>query len=76
MALAASQGWTLHQMDVNTIFLHGFLKEEVFLEQPQGFEVHDPKSHVCRLKKDLYGLKQAPRAWYERLDAYMQQMGF
>ena len=43
VALVASQGWSLHQMDVKTAFLHGFLKEEVFVEQPQGFEVHDPK---------------------------------
>lgn len=41
VALVASQGWSLHQMDVKIAFLHGFLKEEVFVEQPQGFAVHD-----------------------------------
>jgi hypothetical protein len=41
-----------------------------------GFEVHGRESHVCRLKKALYGLKQAPRAWYSRIDAYLQQLGF
>jgi len=46
VALAASQGWSLHQMDVNTAFLHGFLKEEVFVEQLQDFDVHDPKTRV------------------------------
>ena len=56
-------GWKIHQMDVKTTFLNGFLQEEVYLEQPQGFEIYERDSHVCRLKKALYGLKQAPRAW-------------
>ena len=41
IALAASQGWNLHQMDVKTTFLHGSIKEEVYVEQPEGFEIHD-----------------------------------
>eukprot|EP00253_Pinus_taeda_P001575 PITA_01575 len=69
-------GWKIHQMDVKTAFLNGFIQEEVYIEQPQGFEVHGKKSHVCRLKKALYGLKQAPRAWYSRIDTYLQGMGF
>jgi len=60
ISLAASQGWKLHQMDVKTMFLHGSIKEEVYVEQPEGFEIYDRKSHVCRLKKALYGLKQEP----------------
>eukprot|EP00253_Pinus_taeda_P004278 PITA_04278 len=63
-------------MDVKTAFLHGFFKEEVYLEQPQGFEVQDRRTHVCRLKKALYGLKQAPRAWYEIIDSYLMKLGF
>ena len=65
-----------HQMDVKTAFLNGFIQEEVYIEQPQGFEVHGKESHVCRLKKALYGLKQAPRAWYSRIDMYLQELGF
>ena len=76
IALAGSQGWNLHQMDVKTAFLHGSIKEEVYVEQPEGFEIDDRKSHVCRLKKALYGLKQAPRAWYERIDSYLMKLGF
>lgn len=68
IALDASQGWSLHQMDVNTAFLHGSLKEEVYLEQLEGFEVQDRRTHVCRLKK-------APRAWYERIDNYLRTLG-
>lgn len=76
VASAASQGWTLHQMDVKSAFLHGFHKEEVFVEQPQGFEEHDRETLVCRLKKALYGLKQAPRACYARIDSYLIKLGF
>ena len=46
-------------MDVKTAFLNGLLQEEVYLEQPQGFEVHGRDPYVCRMKKSLYGLKQA-----------------
>ena len=48
----------------------------MYVEPPQGFEIHGRESHVCRLKKALYGLKQAPRAWYSRIDSYLQRMGF
>jgi hypothetical protein len=64
ISLAASMGWILHQMDVETAFLNGLIEEEVYIEQPQGFEVHPRETHVCRLKKALYGLKQAPRDRY------------
>ena len=63
-------------MDVKTAFLHGTIKEEVYVEQPLGFEVQDQDTHVCRLKKALYGLKEAPRAWYKRIDSYLKKLGF
>ena len=66
----------VYQMDVKSTFLNGELEEEVYIEQPQGFEQSDHGDVVCRLKKALYGLKQAPRAWYARLDKYLQQQGF
>ncbi|GJZ12956.1 retrovirus-related pol polyprotein from transposon TNT 1-94 [Tanacetum coccineum] len=55
-------------MDVKTIFLHGSLKEDVYVCQHKGFIDVDHPSHVCKLKKALYGLKQASRAWYEVLN--------
>ena len=67
MALATKLGWKLHQMDVKTAFLNGVVEEEVYMEQPLGFETHDRQSHVCRWKKALYGLKQVPRTWYGRI---------
>jgi hypothetical protein len=74
--LATKMKWKLHQMDVKTTFLNGVIKEEVYIEQPQGFEVENMKSHVCRLKKSLYGLKQDPRAWYGRIDIFLMRLGF
>ena len=46
-------GWKVHQMGVKTTFLNGKIIEEVYLEQPEGFETHDPNVFVCRLKKAL-----------------------
>ena len=63
-------------MDVKTNFLNGVIEEEVYVEQPQGFEIHDRESHVCRLKKALYGLKQAPKAWYGRMGSFLMSLGF
>jgi hypothetical protein len=63
-------------MDVKTSFLNGENEEEVYLEQPYGFVIHEKESHVCRLKKSMYGLKQTPRAWYENNDGYLMSLGF
>ena len=63
-------------MDVKVSFLHGSIKEDVYVEQPLGFELQYKYTYVCKLKKSLYGLKQAPRAWYERIDSYLMKLGF
>ena len=60
VALAAQKGWTLYQLDVKSAFLHGELNEEVYVEQPKGYELKNNPQKVYRLKKALYGLKQAP----------------
>ena len=61
LGIAASLDLEVEQFDVKTAFLHGDLEEEIYMEQPEGFEVMGNEKLVCKLKKSLYGLKQAPR---------------
>ena len=63
-------------MDVKVAFLNGVIEEEVYIEQPKGFDVENRETHVCRLHRALYGLNQAPRAWYSRIGNYLREMGF
>jgi histone deacetylase 1/2 len=76
LSLAVSRGWTLRQVDVSNAFLHGFLSENVYMQQPSGFEDSRYPSHVCKLQRSIYGLKQSPRAWYARLSECLFQLGF
>ena len=63
-------------MDVKSTFLNGPIKEEVYVEQPPGFEDDRYPNHVFKLSKALYGLKQAPRAWYECLRDFLITIAF
>jgi hypothetical protein len=56
--------------------LNGPIKEEVYVEQPPGFESEEYPNHVYKVHKALYGLKQAPRAWYEWLRDFLIENGF
>ena len=76
LAIAAQNKWPVYQMDVKLTFLNDYLKEKVYVEQPQGYEVPCQENKVYRLKKALYGLKQATRAWYSRIDSYLTENGF
>nr|GEV34302.1 copia protein [Tanacetum cinerariifolium] len=76
LAYDAHKGFTVYQMDVKTVFLHGSLIEDVYMYQPKGFIDADYPSHVYKLKKALYGLKQALRAWYDELSIFLLQNGF
>ena len=63
-------------MDVKIAFLNGVVEEEVYVEQPLGFETHDRENHVCKLKKALYGLKQALRTCYDIIDNFLTSLRF
>jgi hypothetical protein len=76
LSIACYLGFKLYQMDVKSAFLNCILQEEVYVEQPKGFQDPHHPHHVYKLKKALYGLKQAPRAWYERLTTYLLSKGF
>jgi len=61
---------------VKSAFLHGELKEDIYVQQPTGFVKKEEEDKVYKLKKALYGLKQAPRAWYNKIEAYFVGNGF
>jgi hypothetical protein len=63
-------------MDVKITFLHGDLEEQIYMEQPEGFNQPGQEHLVCKLKKSLYGLKQSLRQWYKRFDSYMIKIGY
>jgi len=67
LSIAVHLNWEVKQLDINNAFLNGYLKETVFMHQPEGF-VHSTKSeHVCKLSKTIYGLKQTRRVWFDNL---------
>jgi hypothetical protein len=57
MALVAYYNLELHQTDVKTAFLNGYLYENVYMAQPKGFVVEGNESLGCHLTKSIYGLK-------------------
>lgn len=68
LALAAEYNMDIEHLDVKTAFLNGDLKETVFMEQPEGFQIKGQENKVYKLNKAIYGLKQASKAWYEKID--------
>ncbi|CAL9003170.1 unnamed protein product, partial [Prunus brigantina] len=76
LSLAANRDWPLLQFDVKNAFLHGDLKEEIYMDLPLGIPVTSKEGVVCKLRKSLYGLKQSPRAWFGRFAASMKKFGY
>lgn len=74
LSLTATQDLDLTQLDAKNAFLNGILKEEIYMQAPEGYPIESGK--VLKLIKGLYGLKQAPRVWWERLDRELVQIGF
>jgi ATP-binding cassette subfamily B (MDR/TAP) protein 1 len=72
--IAATINIEIKQLDVKTIFLHGDLEEEIYMELPDGFMVAVKKDLLCRLKKNLYGSKQALRQWHKKFESFMTDL--
>ncbi|UYV64139.1 hypothetical protein LAZ67_2006688, partial [Cordylochernes scorpioides] len=75
LALAVEYNLILHQMDVQSAYLNGEIKEEIFMTQPENFVSRKYPEKVCRLKKAIYGLKQAGIVWHEKLDNELKNLG-
>ncbi|PSE80603.1 hypothetical protein C7G70_19195, partial [Acinetobacter baumannii] len=76
LSLAAKYNLTVHQMDVKTAFLNGWLDEDIYMVQPDGYVDEAHPDFVCKLKRSLYGLKQSPRMWNQTIDKFMLELGF
>ncbi|GJS77982.1 retrotransposon protein, putative, ty1-copia subclass [Tanacetum coccineum] len=76
LSLAVTNDWPLRQLDIKNAFLHGNLKEQVYMKQPPGFIDPQRPNHVCLLHKSLYGFNQALCAWFERLSNALFDLGF
>jgi transposase len=73
LSIAARENLILSQFDVKTAFLYGDLEDEIYMQQPEGF--NDGSGRVCRLLKSLYGLKQAPRCWNKKFTSFLEKHG-
>nr|GEU31579.1 retrovirus-related Pol polyprotein from transposon TNT 1-94 [Tanacetum cinerariifolium] len=76
LTYAAHKNMVVYQTDVKTAFLNGYLREEVYVSQPDGFVDQDNPNHIYKLKKALNGLKQAPYAWYDMLSSFLISQDF
>jgi hypothetical protein len=76
LALAASHGLHIHQMDVKTDFLYGELDDKIYMEHPDGYKIPRQENKVYRLIKSLYGLKQAPKQLHEKFNTNLTSAGF
>nr|GEX19121.1 putative zinc finger, CCHC-type [Tanacetum cinerariifolium] len=76
IAIAAYYDYEIWQMDVKIAFLNGYLNEEVYMEQHEGFVNPKYPNRVCKLKRSIYGLKQASRQWNKRFDDEIEKFGF
>uniref|UniRef100_A0A8I6XCD3 Reverse transcriptase Ty1/copia-type domain-containing protein n=1 Tax=Hordeum vulgare subsp. vulgare TaxID=112509 RepID=A0A8I6XCD3_HORVV len=76
LAIDAFFDYEIWQMDVKTAFLNGFLKEELYMMQPEGFVDPENADKVCKLQRSIYGMVQASRCWNQRFDEVIKAFGF
>ena len=62
-------------MDMKTTFLHGDLKQEIYMKPLEGFIVKGKKDLVSKMNKSLYGLNQYPMMWEQKFDTYILVLG-
>lgn len=75
LSLTAIKGWHPTKLDINNVFLHGDLLEEVYMTLPPSHSTSS-SSQVCKLHKSICGLKQESRQWYSKLSSFLLSLGF
>ena len=77
ITMVLSNGWTTKLVNYTNVFVQVEIKEEVYVEQPKGFEnIRDKVSKVLRLLNSIYGLKQAPLIFFEKPKEGLEERGF
>ena len=76
LAICAHHGWKVCQMDIKSAYLNGSISEDIYMQQPRGYEEKGGENKIAKLKKGLYGLKQAGQEWYAMLHDFLIQLGF
>ena len=76
LAIAAFYDYEIWQMDVKTAFLNGFIEEELYMMQPEGFVYPKGDNKVRKLQRSIYGLVQASRSWNKRFHSVIKAYGF
>ncbi|GJV03071.1 retrotransposon protein, putative, ty1-copia subclass [Tanacetum coccineum] len=76
ISIAALHDYEIWQMDVKTTFLNGYLDEDIYMVQPEGFVNPKHPRKVCKIQRSIYGLKQASRSWNKRFDEEIKKFGF
>ncbi|SGY77719.1 BQ5605_C005g03707 [Microbotryum silenes-dioicae] len=74
LALAAANGYHVHQADIDKAYLHGELDHDIWMTTPRGFDF--PSDQVLRLRRSIYGLKQAGRIWNRHIDTSLRSLGY
>ncbi|GJV03387.1 retrotransposon protein, putative, ty1-copia subclass [Tanacetum coccineum] len=76
ISIAAYYDYEIWQMDIKIAFLNGYLDEDIYMVQPEGFVDPNHPRKVCKLQRSIYGLKQASRSWNKRFDEEIKRFGF
>ncbi|KAG6612000.1 RxLR effector candidate protein [Phytophthora cinnamomi] len=76
VAIAAEEDMEAENVDVDTAFLYGDVDEELYMDQPDGFEDQSNPTKKCLLMQALYGTKQAARQWNSKLNKHLESQGF
>ena len=76
LAMAATHDLHLCSIDISHAYLNGEIDCDVYMEQPVGFAVGDPRQMVCLLKKSIYGMKQGGNRWNQKMRSVREAIGY